>query len=287
MRLGRLPPLNNNNITASPTCQEPLPFSTRGCSQPFQQDPGWRRNTWGTKVGHEAPELQTGSVWGDIQDITTCIPPCASTTGRCEMQNTSWKGLFPIPVQSTYPARTGGAAQPSISSSLHLVLLLDQLFGEKDECRFWELGSHCILPYYQGSLLDFPYYFLVMLLHSFHKNPYDFPKVLLFLSSSRGCRWQLLAKECGWQPGIWLNSGLYLLLQEKPGGISTPATEKTIINLIFCGCSNNWPQSIDVWPSGVSPATDSPAISPRGFSPGYDFAHVVPKIFWKAALCWL
>lgn len=185
------------------------------------------------------------------------------------MQNTRCKGLFSTSSTTNLSSTDWRAAQPSTFVSSHLVLLLAQLFGGKDKCIFlitgFTLNSFHIA---RSHFWIFSYDFLVMFFHSFHKNRYEFPKVFLFfffLNLSRGCRWQLLIKECGWQLGKRLNSCLYLGLQEKPASVSPPTTEKAITNLMFWGCSNKWPQSIDVWPSGVSPVTSD---SPREFSPG-------------------
>lgn len=170
MRLGRLPPFNNNNnITASSY----LPGTTSFFYQRMLTT--ILTSSWGTKVGREAPELQTGSGFRVLSCVfSPVLPPLV--IARCRIPGR--RVFFPVSVQSTYPAMSGRTAQPSTSASSHLVLLLAQLFGGKDEHIFLVTGF--TLSCYQVSLLDFPYYILAMLLHSFHKNQYDFPEILLF-----------------------------------------------------------------------------------------------------------
>lgn len=152
MRLGRLPPFNNNEITAA--CQEPLPFSIRGCSQPFEQVPRGRRNTWGTKVGREAPELHTSSEWGAFRVLPYVFsplhPPLAMV--RCRIPG----GRVFFPSSSTINLSSTDWESCSTFNLCPLppgFLLLAQLFGGKDECSFLVTGftlhpfhiarSHC------------------------------------------------------------------------------------------------------------------------------------------------
>lgn len=184
-----------------PTCQEQLPFSTRGYSQPFWQIPGGRGNLWRTKVGCEAPELQTGSGWGTFRVLSCVFSPVHAPWAIVRCRIPGRRVCFPVPVSSTYPVLTGRAAQPSTSASSQLGSSACSGVWREGWMQFFGNWVDTASLHIMRSLCwIFPITFWPCCFILSTKINMISPRYCSFLASSRGCRWQLLVKECGWQP---------------------------------------------------------------------------------------
>lgn len=130
------------------------------------------------------------------------------------------------------------------------------------------------------------------LLHSSHVAPF-FPQKSIWFPRDTALFLHLLeaVDDSWWSRSVGDNpvkvEFMSVLGAARKASVSLkPNPEKAITNLIFWWCSNNWSQDTDIRPSGVSPVTSErlqTALPSAPESPGHDFAHLLPKIFWKLA----